>query len=236
MALFTFSYFIQKMLTRMLLFISLFIFQAASSQNMQKPVHTFLALGDSYTVGESLPEEESFPFQTIKLLRDAGVNFESPELAATTGWTTTELKQGISDRRIEKPFSFVSLLIGVNDQYRGGKPKEYAFHFEQLLRSAIEYADKKNARVFVLSIPDWGVTPFAEGRNRELIGREIDHFNMINKSIAERYNVNYIEITTGTRESANDSSLIAADGLHPSAKEYKRWAVKLAQAIQQQLR
>jgi lysophospholipase L1-like esterase len=222
---------------RLLVFICccITISQQAFTQHMQKPPYTFLALGDSYTIGESLPEQDNFPNQTIQLLRNAGYDFEPPVVLAKTGWTSNELQREISARSLHQ-YSVVSLLIGVNDQYRGGNPRDYAERLEELIQEAIRFTGKKSNRVFVLSIPDWGVTPFAEGRDRKLISNQIDAFNVINRSIAEKWSVNYIEVTDGTREAAEDPSLIAGDGLHPSAKEYKRWAQKLAAAIQQQIR
>lgn len=211
------------------------IFQEAFSQSMQMKDYTYLALGDSYTIGESLPFQNNFPNQTALLLTKAGYKIERPTIVAKTGWTTQELISGIAERIAQSPrFDIVSLLIGVNNQYRGGDPQEYAQQFEQLLQRAIHFAGKNAAHVFVLSIPDWGVTPYAEGRDRPQISKQIDSFNVINRTISEKWKVNYIEITSGTREAAKDLSLIASDGLHPSAKEYKRWAEKLAKAIQQQ--
>lgn len=207
----------------------------ASSQNMQKPVYTYLALGDSYTIGEGLPEHDNFPSQTIKLLHSAGYNFEKPHIIAKTGWTTDELEAGVSNSSLQEQYSFVSLLIGVNNQYRGRSLEEYTKDFEKLVRTAIQLAAGNPAHVFVLSIPDWSVTPFAEGRERKNISEEIDNFNSINRSLSETCKVNYIEITNSTREAAEDQSLITSDGLHPSAKEYGRWAQKLAAGIKQEL-
>ena len=203
---------------------------------MQNKTYTYLALGDSYTVGESLPLHDNFPNQVTRLLQKKGYAFEEPIIIAKTGWTTDELAVGIK-KGITEPASYdiVSLLIGVNNQYRGEKPESYAWQFEELLQQAIRFAASNASHVFVLSIPDWGVTPFAEGRDRTAIAREIDFFNRINQDIAQKHNVNYLDITHGTRDAAEDRSLIAADGLHPSAKEYKRWAEKLAVAIIQQL-
>jgi lysophospholipase L1-like esterase len=203
---------------------------------MQRSTYTYLALGDSYTIGESLPEQDNFPNQTVQLLTKAGYQFEIPVIVAKTGWTTAELQRAVKNRLTQEQYSFVSLLIGVNNQYRGESLQEYTKQFEELVQKAIGFAGEKADHVYVLSIPDWGVTPFAEGRDWKLISRQIDSFNTVNRSLAEKWNVNYIEITEGTRVAAEDRSLIAGDGLHPSAKEYKRWAEKLAAAIQQQLK
>ena len=123
----------------------------------------------------------------------------------------------------------------MNNQYRGRSKEEYATQFEDLLKQSIKFAGRNPSRVFVLSIPDWGVTPFAEGKNREQIGKEIDIFNDINRAIAGKYKVNYIDITPGTRDAATDSTLLAGDKLHPSAKEYQRWAIRLADGISLQM-
>lgn len=204
---------------------------------MQKENYTYLALGDSYTFGEGLSLRDNFPNQTVRLLANAGYSINLPTIVAKTGWTTEELQTGIANQTSDQAnYDIVSLLIGVNNQYRSGDPQEYAKQFEELLHQAIAFASKNPAHVFVLSIPDWGVTPYAEGRDREKISREIDSFNLINKRLSEKWKVNYIDISGGSREAAKDLSLIVSDGLHPSAKEYRRWAEKLAAAIQQQLK
>jgi len=193
--------------------------------------HTYLALGDSYTIGESVPARENFPSLTVQQLNNTGLSFDKAEIIAKTGWTTDELQNAIDKAKPESSFDIVSLLIGVNNQYRGRPVEEYAGQFEVLLKQAIVFAGNEPSRVFVLSIPDWGITPFAEGRNRKAISREIDAYNEVNRSIAQKYNVHYIDITPGTREAAGDKSLLAGDGLHPSGKEYARWAEKLALQI-----
>lgn len=199
--------------------------------NQMKEVHSYLALGDSYTIGHNVLPIENFPSQTFQLLTQFGYSFKSPEIVAKTGWTTDELQNNINNRTFNPPYDIVTLLIGVNNQYRGRLVDSYKPEFENLLKQAIQFAGGKAEHVIVISIPDWGVTPFAAGRDRDEIAREIDEYNAANKSISEIYKVNYIDITPWTREAANDLSLIAADGLHPSAKEYKRWAEKLASKI-----
>jgi lysophospholipase L1-like esterase len=189
--------------------------------------YTYLALGDSYTISESVPVSENFPNQTVQLLQKAGHDFESPEIIAKTGWTTDELQDAIQRHPFHAPYDFVTLLIGVNNQYRGRSVEEYKPEFESLLLQAIQFAGNNPDHVIVLSIPDWGATPFAVDRNRNQIASEIDAFNAANKNICKKYNVQYMDITPGTREAAHDRSLIAADGLHPSGKEYSRWAEKL---------
>ena len=196
-----------------------------------KKAYSYLALGDSYTIGQSVLSSENFPNQTVQLLDQLNYNFKSPEILATTGWTTDELQNNINKYTFTPPYDIVTLLIGVNNQYRGRSVENYKPEFESLLKQAIQFAGGKVDHVTVLSIPDWGVTPFADGRDRAQIAKEIDNYNAANKNISETYKVNYIDITQWTREATNDLSLVASDGLHPSAKEYKRWSEKLADKI-----
>jgi lysophospholipase L1-like esterase len=195
--------------------------------------YTYLALGDSYTIGEQVVAQDNFPNQVDAMMKTDHSGFASPRIIARTGWTTDELKNGIvaADNAdpLRSSYEFVSLLIGVNNQYRGRTVENYKPEFEDLLKKAIQYAGNRADRVVVLSIPDWGVTPFAEGRDRAQIAREIDAYNAANKEIALRYNVHYIDITPWTREAATDPTLLASDGLHPSGKEYRRWADRVAQ-------
>ncbi len=187
----------------------------------------YLALGDSYTIGESVPENERWSNQLADLLR-ASPQLDGRDVEVTiiarTGWTTAELWQGIEMRAIQPPYDMVSLLIGVNNQYRGYDINEYREQFRFLLEKAIEYAGDKPANVFVLSIPDWGVTPFAAGRDAAKIAQEIDSFNAVNREEAEKLGVAYVDVTPVSREAANDPSLIAGDGLHPSGRMYAEWA------------
>ncbi|HTH30130.1 MAG TPA: GDSL-type esterase/lipase family protein, partial [Lacibacter sp.] len=147
-----------------------------------------------------------------------------------------ELQEQLTRVRLAVPFDFVTLLIGVNNQYRGRSEKEYAQQFEELLQQAIDYAGDKTDHVIVLSIPDWGVTPFAKDRNRNEIAKEIDEFNAINEKIAKKYKVHYINITPFTREAATDRTLVADDGLHPSAKDYSRWAEKVKDVMMKEMK
>lgn len=197
--------------------------------------YSYLALGDSYTIGESVPAADNFPNQTVQLLKNSGYDFKHAEIIAKTGWTTDELQNNINGRNLSTSYDIVTLLIGVNNQYRGRPVDGYKPEFENLLKQAIQFAGNRPDHVIVLSIPDWGVTPFAAGRGKEQIAREIDAYNAANKTISEQYKVHYIDITPWTREAANDLSLLANDGLHPSAKEYKRWAEKIYSTIKQRL-
>lgn len=198
---------------------------------MTSSLYTYLALGDSYTIGEGVPIYDSFPYQAVQALRKAGLFFHAPEILARTGWTTDELQEGMARTVLEEKYDLVSLLIGVNDQYRGQRPEAYAGRFESLLKNALSLAGNQSSRVFVLSIPDWSVTPFAEGRDRARIAAEIDAFNEVNRSLSGRYALSYTDITAGTRETGQYPGLLAPDGLHPSGKEYRRWVEKLVETI-----
>jgi lysophospholipase L1-like esterase len=205
------------------------------ANNSQKK-YTYLALGDSYTIGESVPSEKNFPHQVVSLLSKEKINIDEPAIIAKTGWTTDELQEQLSRVRLAVPFDFVTLLIGVNNQYRGKSKEEYAQQFEELLQQALGYAADKANHVIVLSIPDWGVTPFAKDRDKNKIAKEIDAFNAINEKIAKKYKVHYINITAFTREAATDKTLVAEDGLHPSAKDYARWAEKVKEVMMREMK
>ena len=184
--------------------------------------HSLLCLGDSYTIGENVPLHESFPYQLVQMMRASGEEFQAPEIVAQTGWTTFELLDHLSKQLLKRHYEFVTLLIGVNNQYRNLSADDYKTDFALLLEKAIAFAGNRPPNVFVLSIPDWGVTPFAEGKNRGNVSTEIDAFNDINRELASDKKVQYISITESTRESSADPSLLTADQLHPSAKEYKK--------------
>lgn len=215
--------------------ILLLIFMAAMKHPQQKKAYTYLALGDSYTIGEKVKAAENFPNQAVALLREQQLDFKSPVIVAKTGWTTDELQASIKKTKLQQHYDFVTLLIGVNNQYRDRTVADYTPQFEDLLKRAIRYAHNNSSHIIVLSIPDWGATPFAEGRDRKQIAVQIDEYNAANKLIAEKYNVHYINITPGTREVVNNKELLADDGLHPSGKEYARWAKEIAAVIQAEL-
>ncbi len=193
--------------------------------------YTYLALGDSYTIGEQVASKENFPSQVTTLLTEKGIVFGEPEIIARTGWTTGELKTAINQSKLRERYDLVTLLIGVNNQYRGKNTDDYSPEFESLLKQAIHFAGNDASRVVVLSIPDWGVTPFAEGRDRTEIAKEIDAYNTVNKRIAATYKVHYINVTQSTREAAMDASRLTSDGLHPSDKEYRLWAEEIVSFI-----
>jgi lysophospholipase L1-like esterase len=198
--------------------------------------HTYLALGDSYTIGEGLMLAGSFPYQAVQLLRKAGFPFCAPEIIAATGWTTDELTASIAVTNTLENYDIVSLLIGVNNQYRGRSVDEYRIEFEFLLQLAIKFAGGRNTRVFVLSIPDWGITPFAAEKNVSKISEEIDGYNAANEHICGLYNVEYIRITDGQRMNGGKEEFLAADKLHPSAMEYAIWAERFAQSVAKALK
>ena len=175
-----------------------------------------LALGDSYTIGESVAVEDRWPNQLARAL-DA----PAPEIIARTGWTTDELNAAIDAANPQGPYSLVTLLIGVNNQYRGRDAEQYRHEFAALLQRAITFAGGDPRHVIVVSIPDWGVTPFAKDRDHAKIASEIDHYNAINREETLRANARYVDITPGSRRP--DASLIAPDGLHPSAAQYAEW-------------
>jgi lysophospholipase L1-like esterase len=213
--------------------IVLFIFTSKPPVRMSS--HSLLCLGDSYTIGESVNANENFPSQSVRLLTNDGYNFNAPEIIAMTGWTTDELEDAIDKSNVKDSFEFVTLLVGVNDQYRGRKVEEYKPRFESLLKRAIQLANGQSSRVIVLSIPDWGVTPFAKDRDRGKIAEQINSYNEVNKQLSLEHSVRYIDITTSTRDAISDRTLVAPDGLHPSAKEYAKWAAKIYLAIKEQL-
>jgi len=197
--------------------------------------YSYLALGDSYTIGEQVSFAENFPNQTVQSLRRSGFAFYAAEIIAKTGWTTDELNEAIEQTTGLETYDVVSLLIGVNNQYRGRTAVEFKIEFEQLLQKAIGFAGEKPYRVFVLSIPDWGVTPFAKGRDSKQIAEEIDAYNYICEKSAKEFQANFINITPSQREDGNTVAFLAADGLHPSGKEYQKWAIRLSDAILKQL-
>jgi lysophospholipase L1-like esterase len=191
--------------------------------------HPFLVLGDSYTIGESVGSTERFPAQTADMLRTMGIKVGSPQYIAQTGWTSEDLQNAIKKNILLPKYSVVSLLIGVNDQFQGLDTGAYRKRFTQLLEQAIGLTGNRTGHVFVLSIPDYGVTPFGGGSKR--ISKEIDEFNAINKEVTLSYHVAYIDITPISHMADKDPTLTANDGLHPSGKQYRLWAMKLAETI-----
>lgn len=190
--------------------------------------HQILALGDSYTIGESVAEAERWPNQLQQLLKKEGIDCAAPAIVAKTGWTTDELKKAIDESELQHSYDMVTLLIGVNNQYRGRDAEQYRTELRNLIQFAITKADGDPNRVVLLSIPDWGVTPFAKSRDATKIAAEIDTYNRVKKEEAERAKVHFVEITDITRDIAGTkANLIANDGLHPSGKMYLEWAKRV---------
>jgi len=191
----------------------------------------YLALGDSYTIGELVSYEDNFPSQTCKMLQAAGHPLSLDKLIAVTGWTTDELNAAIAKEKPGFDYDWVSLLIGVNNQYRGRSLDEYSWQFYALLSQAILFAKGNVKRVVVLSIPDWGLTPFNKKRDKKDTSELIDAFNAENKKWSAHFGCHYIDITESTRVHAQDEDYLTSDGLHLSPKEYEIWANKLSQLI-----
>jgi lysophospholipase L1-like esterase len=182
----------------------------------------FLALGDSYTIGESVAEGQRWPVQLIDALKAKGYAADPPQIIATTGWRTDDLKKAIVAANPSNDQTLVSLLIGVNNQYQGKSAESYAPEFEDLLKMAIGFAGGDKSKVFVVSIPDYGYTPFGKEKQSN-ITKALDEFNTVNRSITEKYGVKYFNITDVSRKGFEDPALVAEDGLHPSGKMYGEW-------------
>ncbi|MBA4851775.1 SGNH/GDSL hydrolase family protein [Emticicia sp. BO119] len=188
------------------------------------PDRTFLALGDSYTIGESVLEKDRWSMYLIDLLKDK-FTITKHDIIARTGWTTEELIQAIADSKNTNQYDMVSLLIGVNNQYRGQSIDKYRAEFRELLQISARFAHGDFKKVFVLSIPDYGVTPFAASRNTQKIAKEIDEFNTVAKDECRKAGVPFLDITSITREHT-DAAYIASDQLHFSGKMHELWAIK----------
>ncbi|MFN9716007.1 MAG: SGNH/GDSL hydrolase family protein [Planctomycetota bacterium] len=207
-------------------------------------VLTILSLGDSYTIGEGVAPEKRWPVQLAVSMRSLGLDARDTQIIARTGWTTGELRKGIEESQVEARYDWVTVLIGVNNQYRGRSPDEYRKELNELIRYAIEKAGSHPKRVIVLSIPDWGVTPFAKekGKDPAKIAEEIDTYNRVKREEAERLGVHFVDITDISREAGLDDSklpaekrLLADDGLHPSGAMYQRWVERMLPIIRSEL-
>ena len=192
------------------------------------PALSFLALGDSYTIGEGVPESGRWPVQLAAKLREEGIALADPRIIATTGWTTDELAWGIDGAEPLGEWDFVTLLIGVNNQYRGRSAIDYRGEFETLLQRAIRYARGRADRVLVLSIPDWGVTPFVKTTKStpEQVATELDAYNAATQVVCEAHGVAFVDITPVSRERGAEPEMLADDGLHPSASMYTLWTAQ----------
>ncbi|MCD9017951.1 GDSL-type esterase/lipase family protein [Parachryseolinea silvisoli] len=201
----------------------------AQKLNVVDPVK-FLALGDSYTIGESVAPAERWPVQLAEAFRQKGLACPDPTIIATTGWRTDNLKDAIQQAHLKPEYTLVSLLIGVNNYYQGKSVEAYGPEFEGLLSTAIALAGGQRAHVFVVSIPDYGYTPFGKDK-QTTITLGIDRFNAANKAIAIRMGVPYIDITEISRRGLADADLVAGDGLHPSGKMYTAWTALILEHL-----
>ena len=187
----------------------------------------YLALGDSYTIGEGVSDQEAWPNQLVAMLRERGVEIGPAHIIARTAWTSDELSDAIDAESPRGPFDLVTLLIGVNDQYRSRPVPPFAGEFSQLLKRAKGFAGNRASRVIALSIPDWSATPYAEGRDRSRISREIAAYNDRARELADAAKVAWVDVTELSRAMLTDSTLVAVDGLHPTAAMYTQWAERV---------
>ncbi len=192
----------------------------------QKPIR-LLALGDSYTIGESVKQSESWPFLLLDSLKLNGISSDSPYVIAQTGWTTADLLDAVEAERLSTTFDWVILLIGVNDEFQGFSESEYRQGFQRLLKKALTLAANQPSRVIVISIPDYSVTPFAATADRESIRKRLDAFNTINREAALEESTMYVDVTPYSRLASEDEALLAKDKLHPSGKMYQLWVSAL---------
>ncbi|MDZ7659330.1 SGNH/GDSL hydrolase family protein [Fodinibius sp.] len=202
-----------------------------SDQEITYQEISFLALGDSYTIGESVDEEERWPVQLADSLRQHGYSVSPPDIIAETGWTTADLQQAIDEENPQSNYDLVSLLIGVNNQYQGLNFEQFEQEFEELLSQAITFAGDDTADVFVVSIPNYGATPFGQIRNPEQIRQELKQYNETAESIAQEYEITFIDITPISEKALDNPELTASDDLHPSGKMYQLWVSKMLPSI-----
>lgn len=194
--------------------------------SQDKKVIKYLALGDSYTIGESIAEADRWPNQLAKALTEKGYEVEKPRIIATTGWRTDNLKNAMNIAQLKPEYNMVSLLIGVNNQYQHKPADQFAKEFESLLNDAVELAGGKKENVFVVSIPDYGYTPFGKPKQLE-ISKALKEFNEISKQITEKHKITYINITDISLQGLEKPELVAGDGLHPSGKMYTLWVERI---------
>lgn len=196
---------------------------------------SYLALGDSYTIGQGVLPNERYPNLLADTLEQLGIPMHKPQIIAQTGWTTANLITAINNAQINTTFDFVSLLIGVNNQYQHKPIAEYQQQFEQLLQKAIVFANNDTSKVVVLSIPDYGYTPFGQA-NQATISAQIAEFNAINKAIANAYGVQYFDITPISQQALLQPNLVATDQLHPSGEMYKQWVALMIDDVKELLK
>ena len=192
----------------------------------------YLALGDSYTIGEGAQPADRWPVQLAGLARQQGLTLAEPDIIARTGWTTADLQGAIRDAHNQKTYGLVSLLIGVNNQYQGKPVAQYRTEFRELLATAIHFAGGRAGHVVVLSIPDWGQSPYAAGRDQAHIGVEIDQFNAVAHEECQHADVAFVDITPLTRSAADDATQFTADHLHYTGLQMRRWAEQALPVVQ----
>lgn len=216
-----------------------FLFSGAREKIIPRPYEIknklYLALGDSYTTGESVYEDESFPYQLVSRLNASSVTTLEPELIAFTGWTSKNLLDAIEEKKTLKKYDFVTLLIGVNNQYSNLSKDDYRKEFNKILNIAISHSIGGRATVYVISIPDWSATPHGRTKDFNKVTLEIDKFNAINKEESLNEGVHYIDITSRSRATLTDKSLVSIDNLHPSAKFYREWVDILHPLVRREL-
>jgi lysophospholipase L1-like esterase len=218
----------------LVLLVLLAVLGAVGARRLERPPHPathramkLLALGDSYTIGEGVGAADRWPVRLAHALRLRGIRASEPTIVARTGWTTDELDAGIDAAKPHGPFDLVTLLIGVNDQYRGRDVEGFGGRFDSLLARAIGFASGDAGRVIVVSIPDWGVTPFASDRDGAAIAAEIDAFNGVAHARAQARGTRWVDVTAISREPGHGAAWFTSDGLHPSADQYDRWVERI---------
>ena len=196
---------------------------------------SYLALGDSYTIGEGVGVEQSWPVQLVQRLNERGHKVAPPKIVAKTGWTTRNLITNFeSEIDVHRDFHLVSILIGVNNQYQKRSLSEFEVELREIFRKAVTQSKLREKGVFALSIPDYSVTPFGAS-NADTIAVQIDRFNEVVRRVAQENNVVYYDITPISREAAVDRNLIAGDSLHPSALMYRRWVDSVIDGVEEKL-
>lgn len=209
------------MIQTLLAFLTLFQFHTTSTSSSAEK--TFLALGDSYTIGEAVDPKLSWPNKLVNKLNAGGLNFTEAEIIAKTGWRADELYDEAKKKTKKKEYDYVSVMIGVNNQYQGRSIEDFELKLNDLVSFALNHTNRESSRVFVVSIPDYGVTPYAKKR-RMNVSKEIDEWNEVVKRVADKYEVEYIDVTTISRYAKENKGLIASDGLHPSEGMHDLWA------------
>ena len=207
-----------------------FYFQFPGIDKMQDSIPiTYLAVGDSYTIGESVAVQDRFPNQTVQLLRAKGIQVEEPEIIARTGYTCANIIKALEKSSKHNNYQLMTILAGVNDQFQGYDTADYRIQFTKLLKLALEKVNGHSNKIFVLSIPDYSVTPFGKGNKKTQ--QEIGYFNAINKQVSQHLGMHYVDISFISKQAANDPLLTAMDGLHPSHNQYQLWSQLLMEAI-----